>query len=84
MSFPFGVGVGDVLAVSTLALKVYTAYKEAPNELRNISDEINSLRIMTEKGEQRLRNTTLTDTEKTQLSEILQGCENLLQDLDRW
>jgi len=65
MSFPFGVGVGDFLAVSTLAMKVYTAYKDTPNELRNISDEINSLRIMIENGKK---------GSETRFSPIQRGC----------
>lgn len=43
MSFGFGSGVGDIIAISQLAVKVYTAYKDAPNEYNNIAEEIKSL-----------------------------------------
>ena len=43
MSFGFGSGVGDIIAISQLAVKVYTAYKDTPNEYNNIAEEIKSL-----------------------------------------
>ena len=41
----FGWGVGDIIAISGLGVKVYTAYKDAPDEYKHISDEV-SLRII--------------------------------------
>ena len=40
MSVPFGIGVGEIIAVGTLTQKVYTAYAGAPVQFRNFSQEI--------------------------------------------
>ena len=86
MAFPFGVGVGDFIAVSKLALDVYTAitaYKDAPEDFRNISDEIKSLHIIVERNQNQFQHKTLNLDEQVQLWEILQGCTNVLRDLDK-
>ena len=46
----FGCGVGDIIAISGLAIKVYTTYKDAPDDYRNILDEVRSLRILIDKA----------------------------------
>ena len=78
----FGFGVGDFLAVSKLALKVYNVYKDAPSEFRSISDEAKSLHIIVEEHEGKFRNTNLRSEDQQRLGEILQGCSNVLRDLD--
>ena len=35
LAMSFGYGVGDIIAVSRLALKVYSAYKDAPDDYRS-------------------------------------------------
>ena len=50
MSFGLGWGVGDILAISGLAVKVYTAYKDAPDDYRHISDEVESLQAIIDKA----------------------------------
>ena len=51
----FGFGVGDFLTVSQLALRVYNAYKSAPDDFRNISDEINSLLNVVNKAQNQFK-----------------------------
>ena len=79
----FGYGVGDFLAVSKLAWKVYKDYRGAPEDFSNISDEIKSLHIIVDRHKDEFQNKTLNPDEETQLREILQGCTNVLEDLDR-
>ena len=79
----FGFGVGDFLAVSKLAWDVYTAYKDAPEDFRNISDEIKSLHIIVNRNKDRFQDKTLNSNEQVQLRGILQGCMNVLGDLDK-
>ena len=62
----FGYSVGDIMAVSRLALKVYTAYKDAPNDYRNISDEVKSLHIIIEEATRHFDESTLLSTKKQQ------------------
>lgn len=78
----FGFGVGDFLTVSQLALRVYSAYKGAPDELRNISDEINSLHDVVNKVQSQFEGSSPGPEDKEKLKKVLQGCQNVLKDLD--
>ena len=79
MSFGYGV---DIMAISGLALKVYTAYKDAPEDYRNISDEVESLHIIIKKAAQHFESTTLSDNSRQEGQKVLKGCKNVLEDLD--
>ena len=79
MSFGYGV---DIMAISGLALKVYTAYKDAPDDYRNIADEVNSLHIIIEEAAQHFENTTLSNKKQQRGKKVLEGCQNVLKDLD--
>jgi len=79
----YGYGVGDFIAVSKLAWDVYNAYKDAPEDFKNISDEIKSLHIIVDRHKNQFQDKTLTSDEQAQLREILQGCTNVLEDLDK-
>ena len=82
LAMSFGFGVGDVMAISRLAFKVYTACKDAPDEYGNISDEVKSLHIVIDNAAQHFESTTLTDDIRQKGQEVLRGCQNLLEDLD--
>ena len=57
----FGWGVGDIIAISQLAVTVYTAYKDAPDEYQHISDEVKSLKILIDKAARHFESPTLDD-----------------------
>ena len=78
----FGYSVGDVIAVSRLAVKVYTAYKDAPDDYRNISDEARSLHIVIDKALRHFESAALSNSIRQEGQEVLKGCENVLEDLD--
>ena len=78
----FGYSVGDFMAISGLALKVCTAYKDAPGDYRNISDEVESLHIIINKAEHHFDRTTLSDNSRQEGHTVLRGCYNVLQELD--
>ena len=78
----FGYGVGDIIAVSRLALKVYSAYKDAPDDYRNISDEVKSLHIIINKAARHFESNTLSNKTQEEGKEVLEGCHNVLKDLD--
>ena len=78
----FGYGVGDIMAISRLALKVYTAYKDAPDDYRNIADEVKSLHIIINKAARHFESTTLSNTIQQEGKEVLEGCQNVFKDLD--
>ena len=79
MSFGYGV---DIMAISGLALKVYTAYKDAPSDYRNISDEVKSLHIIINNAAHHFQSNTLSDNKRWEGQEVLRGCINVLEDLD--
>ena len=74
--------MGDIMVVSRLALKVIVAYKGAPGDYRNISDEVESLHIIIKKAAQHFKSTTLSDNSRQEGQKVLKGCQNVLEDLD--
>jgi len=72
--------VEDFSAVANLAWTVYNGYKDAPGDFRNLSDEIKSLHDIVNSDILTAKN--LTSEEQEKLGEILQGCINVLMDLD--
>ena len=78
----FGYGVGDIMAISRLAVKVYAAYKDAPGDYSNISDEVKSLDIIITDAAHLFESTTLSDNKRQRGQEVLRGCQKVLEDLD--
>ena len=74
--------MGDIMAISGLALKVYTAYKDAPDDYKNIADEVRSLHIIIEGAARHFESTTLSNKIQQGGKEVLEGCQNVLKDLD--
>lgn len=74
--------MGDVLAISQLAARVYSAYKDAPDEYRRIADEVRSLHIIINKAASHFESTPLSSNSRQEGQEVLQGCRNVLEDLD--
>ena len=77
-----GYSVGDVFAISQLALKVYTAYKDAPDIYGNISDEVAGLQVLIDKVEQQFQSTTISSNDRHNGQKILKGCQSALEDLN--
>ena len=77
----FGWGVGDIIAISQLAIKVYTAYKEAPDDYQHISDEVKSLQILIDKAAPHFARTTLNNNSRQEGQQALKGCKDILEDL---
>ena len=78
----FGFGVGDIIAISGLAVNVYTAYKDAPGDYRNISDEVKSLQILIDKAAPFFESTTLKSNSRQEGQQALKGCKDVLEDLN--
>ena len=74
--------MGDIMAISGLAVKVYTAYKEAPDEYKSISKEVESLHIIIQKAAQHFEGTKLNDNCRQEGLKVLEGCQSILEDLD--
>ena len=78
----FGWGVGDIATISALVSKVYTAYKDAPDNYRHISEEVRSLQILISKAARYVENPTLSDNDWQEGQEVLKGCQSILEDLN--
>lgn len=78
----FGFGVGDILAISTLAMKVYTAYKDAPDDYKHIAEEVDSLQSILTRAVQHSQSTTLSDDDRQEGQKVLKGCQSVLGDLN--
>ena len=77
----FGYGVGDFIAISGLAARVYTAYKDAPDDCKYISEEVATLQILIDKVAQHFKSSTLSSDTCHHGQKVLQGCQRVLQDL---
>lgn len=77
----FGWGVGDVASISSLAVNVYTAYKDAPDNYRHISEEVRSLQILLDKAMRQIESPSLSDSDRREGREVLKGCQSTLEDL---
>ena len=78
----YNLGGVDLIAISTLAIKVYRAYKDAPGNYKDISEEVKALHIIIEGGVQHFERTTLSCSQRQKGKEILQGCQSVLEELD--
>ena len=74
--------MGDIIAISQLAGKVYSAYKDAPNHYKHVAGEVRSLRIMISRATQHFKSATLCDKDRQEGEEALKGCRDVLEDLD--
>ena len=74
--------MGDILAISKLAIQVHTFYKDAPQNYRQISEEVKSLEIIINQAAQHFASTTLSNNDRQEGQEILKGCESVLLDLN--
>ena len=77
-----GYGVGDVFAISQLAIKVYTAYKDAPDIYGNISDEVAGLQVLVDRVERHFQSTTISSNDRRNGQKVLKGCQSVLEDLN--
>ena len=74
--------MGDIATISTLVTKVYTAYRDAPDNYRHISEEVRSLQILINKAVRHVEGPTLSDDDRKEAQEVLKGCQSILEDLD--
>ena len=75
--------MGDIITISQLAIRVYTAYQDAPDEYKHISEEVRSLQIVIDEAIQYFESSTLSDNKRYNTGqEVLQGCRSILEDLD--
>ena len=79
----FGYGIGDLVAVGTLAWKVYKSCKDAPGDFKNISQEVSALHLVIKEFEETLSDQAFSNPQQEQLKVVGDGCCSTLQDLQK-
>ena len=78
----FGFGVGDIVTISQLAVKVYTAYKDAPEDYRHISEEVEALQVLIDGAKEHFKSTTISSDNLHKGQKVLKSCHSVLRDLN--
>ena len=73
--------VRDIIATSELAVRVHTAYKDAPADYQHIPEKVAILQILIDKVAQHIKSSTLSSDNHHEGQNVLQGCQSVLQDL---
>lgn len=81
MVVPIGFGVGDFVAVGTLAWNVYKSCKAAPGSFSNISNEVLSLHAVLKEADETIFKSPLLPESRARLKTIGDGCQDVLGDL---
>jgi hypothetical protein len=81
----FGYSVGDFIAVTALAYKVYKSCSGASESFRNISAEVRSMQLVLEETQDLISENkqSLEPRRVARLVEIKDGCHDVLRDLER-
>ena len=79
MSFEWS--VGNFIALSGLAFRVYTAYRDAPGDSGHISEEVAALRILIDKVAQHFRSTPINKGDLSNGQKVLKSCQDVLERL---
>ncbi|KFX88524.1 hypothetical protein V490_07578 [Pseudogymnoascus sp. VKM F-3557] len=75
------VDVGDIIAVTNLANKIRQRFVNSPEQFKAIATEVRSLSIVLQDADVFLPENELTSQQKTDLDGIVQGCRDLLEEL---
>ncbi len=78
---PYGFGVGDFVAVGTLAWNVYKSCRAAPGSFSNISIEVLSLHAVLKEADETIFKSPLPPQSQARLKTIGDGCQCVLGDL---
>ena len=82
MVVPYGFGVGDFVAVGTLAWNVYKSCRAAPGSFSNISIEVLSLHAVLKEADETIFKSPLSPESQVRLKTIGDGCQCVLGDLE--
>ena len=82
LTMSLGYSVGDFIAISQLVIKVYTAYKDAPDIYGHIADEVVGLQVLIDKVEQHFKRAIISSNDRRNGQNVLKGCQRVLEDLN--
>ena len=81
MPVPYGFGVGDFVAVGTLAWNIYKSCKAAPVSFSNISNKVLSLHAVLKEADKTISRSPLSPKSQARLNTISDRCQSVLSDL---
>lgn len=74
--------MGDIITISLLARTVYSAYKNASDNYRHISEEVRALQVLIDEVEQHFRSSAIGSHDQQNGLKILKSCQSVLEDLN--
>ncbi|KAF6222250.1 hypothetical protein HO133_001336 [Letharia lupina] len=77
----FGVGVGDILAVSKLARSVWSQVRDSSDQFNAIRNEVAGLHLVLEDVAQNSSRCRLSGKQKSDLSSLMEGTQSLLEEI---
>ena len=77
-----GWGVDDIVTISEYAVTVYTAYKDAPDCYRHISEEVAALQVLIDEVKQHFKNSAIGSNDYQHGQTVLKSCQSVLEDLN--
>ena len=83
LKMSFGFGVGDFVTVGQLCWKVYKKCKDSPGNYADLSTEVGNLHNVIKETDELLSQQQLTADEKAKVITCRQGCQDVLEDLNR-
>lgn len=80
----FSIGIGDIILVSSLAWKLYKAFKDADDDFKQVSTDLMSLHAVLHETQDYLRDHggALDTSRRNRLEMLVDGCKPVLQELD--
>jgi len=79
---PMGTGVGEFLSAARLAWRVYNACKDAPNQFKAISEEVEALHVVLESIKKVILDSGLDASRADDLNRVSGGCVTVLTELE--
>lgn len=79
----FGFSLGDFVILSQIAWNLYKACKDAPEEFKNVSQEVLSLHAVLKEVEETYSDVTISAAQQSRLKIFEDGCRGVLEDLQK-
>ena len=77
-----GFAVGDIIAISSLAINVHTAYQDAGDDCKHIFKEVATLQILIEQVAQHFKSPNISSHDCHYGLRFLKQCQSVLDDLN--
>ena len=78
----FGLGIGDIIAVSERAWNIYKLCTSSSPIFAGISDKVASLHVVLKQNKENLEKATIDQDEKRGLGTLIKGCDEILSELE--